>query len=78
MTYDNPAFDRDDHDFDWDDDDDEQEVNFNDTFRFQPGEHQPGGLKMQTMQHEKSGMPDKSYLEPPLFKSYIYQDDNQE
>ncbi|KAL9970118.1 hypothetical protein ACROYT_G022443 [Oculina patagonica] len=60
-----------------DDDDDEQEVNT--TKAFQPGRAStpyPGEeIQMQTMQHEKSGLPDTSYVETPLLGSFIHQDD---
>ena len=64
--YDDPALD---HDLDDDDDDDdEQEVNR--TGPFQPGVastsfHGGEQHKMQTMQHEQSGLPDTSYEEAP-------------
>ena len=72
-----------DHDIDHDDDDnddvDEQEVNT--TRPFQPGTastpyHGGEQHEMQTMQHEKSGLPETSFDEDiPLLGSFIHQDD---
>ena len=76
---DQPDLDRElDHDDD-DDDDDEQEANR--TQPFQPGTastHYHGGEQheMQTMQHEKSGLPETSFDEEiPLLVGFIHQDD---
>ncbi|KAL9953604.1 hypothetical protein ACROYT_G041047 [Oculina patagonica] len=62
-----------DHD-DNDDNDEEQEVNI--TREFQPGRastpyHGGEEIQMQTMQHEKSGLPDTSYEETPLLPDYV-------
>ena len=69
-----------DHDIDHDDDDDdEQEANR--TQPFQPGTastpyHGGEQHEMQTMQHEKSGLPETSFDEEiPLLGGFIHQDD---
>ena len=67
-------------DHDDDDDHDEQEV---DTTRpFQPGSastpyHGGEQVEMETMQHEKSGLPDTSYVEIPSLSDFTDEDEKQ-
>jgi len=68
-SFENPAFDPDDWRSDDDDDDDESGAGGDETTPFMPNSAStPGGeeIPMQTMQHEKSGLPEKSYVETPF------------
>jgi len=73
--YENPAFDP-----TWDDRDDQDS---NETTPFWPRTASTPGstgeeIPMQTMQHEKIGKPEESYLEPPSFDGLIDQHDKKE
>ena len=79
--FDNPGYDPNDpslNDRDGDNDDDDQDPN--ETTHFWPGSAStpvPSGeeIPMQTMQHEKSGLPDTSYDEIPALEGFTHQDD---
>ena len=63
-----------------DDDDDEYEQDHDETTPFLPDSAStpgPGGeeIPMQTMHHEKGGLPDTSYDEIPSLGSFVHQDD---
>ena len=80
--FDNPFYDPndpslDDRDGDNDDDGDQDP---NETTHFWPGSATTPGpsgeeIPMQTMQHEKSGLPDTSYDEIPSLEGFTHQDD---
>ena len=66
-----------DHDIDHDDDDDDDEQETNRTQPFQPGTastpyHGGEQHEMQTMQHEKSGLPETSFDEIIPFFSFSF------
>ena len=63
-----------------DDDDNEDEQDHDETSLSSPGSAStpgPGGeeIPMQTMHHEKGGLPDTSYDEIPSLGSFVRQDD---
>ena len=78
--YENPAFDPYDpnlDDRDHEDNNDDGDQDSNETTPFWPGSASTPGppgeeIPMQTMQHEKSGQPEESYVEPPSFEGFIY------
>ena len=77
----NPVYDPNDpslDDRDGDNDDGDQYPN--ETTHFWPGSastpgHSGEEIPMQTMQHEKSGLPDTSYVELPSLEGFTHQDD---
>ncbi|MCV6575503.1 MAG: hypothetical protein OIF58_07185, partial [Cohaesibacter sp.] len=80
--FDNPVYDPNDpsvDDRDGDNDDGDQDPN--ETTHFWPvSTSTPGGpsgqeIPMQTMQHEKRGLPDTSYVEIPWLEGFTHQDD---
>ena len=79
----NPAYDPDDPEVPGNDDDDnENNQDYDETSPFWPGSAStpgPGGeeIPMQTMHHEKGGLPDTSYDEISSLGSFVHQDDNQ-
>ena len=78
--YENPAFDPYDpnlDDRDHEDNNDDGDQDSNETTPFWPGSASTPGppgeeIPMQTMQHEKSGQPEESYVEPPSFEGFIH------
>ena len=80
--FDNPAYDPNDPSFDdRDEDNDDGDQDPNETTHFwsgftsTPGPSGGEEIQMQTMQHEKSGLPDTSYVEVPSLEGFINQDD---
>ena len=78
-SYENPAYDPDDPEVPGNDDDDDNQ-DPNETNPFTTGSAStpgPGGeeIPMQTMHHEKGGLPDTSYDEIPSLGSFVHQDD---
>ena len=79
--FENPAYDPDDPEVPGNDNDDgKNEQDPKETNPFTPGSAStpgPGGeeIPMQTMHHEKSGLPDTSYDEIPSLGSCVHQDD---
>ena len=79
--FENPTFDPDDPEVPGNDDDDgKNEQDPNETTSFWQGSTSTPGpsgeeIPMQTMHHEKGGLPDTSYDEIPLLGSFVHQDD---
>ena len=79
--FDNPVYDPNDPSLDYrDEDNDDGDQDPNETTHFRPGSASTPGpsgeeIPMQTMQHEKSGLPDTSYDEIPSLEGFTHQDD---
>ena len=79
--FDNPVYDPNDPSLDdRDEDNDDGDQDPNETTHFWPGSASTPGpsgeeIPMQTMQHEKSGLPDTSYVEIPSLEGFTHQDD---
>ena len=79
--FDNPVYDPNDPSLDdCDEDNDDGDQDPNETSHFWTGSASTPGpsgeeIPMQTMQHEKNGLPDTSYVEIPSLEGFTHQDD---
>ena len=78
--FDNPVYDPNYPSLDDRDEDDDGDQDPNETTHFWPGSTSTPGpsgeeIPMQMMQHEKSGLPDTSYVDIPSLEGFTHQDD---